>query len=596
VRKPLTSRIIGLALLYCAVFFFLALLQFSSKGNFSISAGAITIRGRYLQESGSAIQASSAGIGNEESFREITGGVKIFYGGLEFNLSEDRGKGLALSGTEGIVYVNPEYFTLAENIARFGLPGGTVIVFNSFDSQRGSELRVNVELAENIEKVVIPISPRHSSLISDNGQFGVMYSGSLYSFSGAGSELRNGNVVLSSENLFSSYLERSKQQAFEPADYIITQSQNYYNEIQDWINANYLRWNQGGPALQNEDDVIAYCAQSLARGSYQRAIASIPGDFLDSVRHTYRSSGYTGGMVNAYHSFTFDEREKLNLITRLTREKSLELFKEEHVLDYLLTRNYTPLANDVINFIQNADPQDLLSDHCPGLLEIYADIAYWRPSAVNSVEHLTEKILSLVSENLTRITESGLVLADNISMEFSLRLGKALVSWAVTAQNAEWELIGKSLVLSALASAENNAGRFHNILGSGENIPRAARLTEGHWAWTVSPSARAYYTDGNLNFSVNFPVDLTHYVIIQGVRPFIKIQIHGIDFRSDSQFERYDSSGWVYYSQDQILILKLKHRLATENVKVVYRLEEPPPVTEEGSETAQANITGNAVS
>jgi hypothetical protein len=574
-------------------------MQFSNKGNFSISAGAITIRGRYLQESGSTIQASSTGVRGEAGLQEITGGVKIFYGGLEFFLGEDRKKGLMLSGAEGIVYVNPEYFTLTENTVRFGLPGGTVIIFNSFDSQRGSELWINAELAENINEAVIPIMPRNSSLIRDNGQLSIMYNGSFYSFYNTGNELEDGKIILSGENMFASYRTRGMQQVFDPTDYIITKSQNYYNEIQSWIETNYSRWNQSVSALQNEDDIIAYCAQSLTHDNYQRAITSIPIDFINSARHTYRSAAYVGEMTSAYRSFISDVREKQNIITRLTGEGSLEILKEDHILDYLYTRNYAVLANDVINLVQKTDPQNLLPDHCPGLLEIYSDIGYWNPSAVNPVEHLTEKILLLISENLMRITESGLILAsnsENINSEFSLRLGKALISWAVKTQSTEWESIGKSLVLSALASAENSAGRFHNILGSGENIPRSARLTENHWAWTVSPSARAFYTDGNLNFSVNFPVNLTHYVIIQGVRPFIKIQIHGIDFRSDSQFERYDSSGWVYYSQDQILILKLKHRLTTENVKIFYRPEEPPPVTEESGETAQTNAAGNTVS
>ena len=78
---------------------------------------------------------------------------------------------------------------------------------------------------------------------------------------------------------------------------------------------------------------------------------------------------------------------------------------------------------------------------------------------------------------------------------------------------------------------------------------------------------------------------MTHYAIIRGVRPFISIQIHGRDWRSDPQFERYESSGWVYYQQEQVLILKLRHFSATENMRIIYRFAErpppPPPVTAE---------------
>jgi hypothetical protein len=70
---------------------------------------------------------------------------------------------------------------------------------------------------------------------------------------------------------------------------------------------------------------------------------------------------------------------------------------------------------------------------------------------------------------------------------------------------------------------------------------------------------------------------MTHYVIICGIRPFIRLQLYGADWRSEAQFERSDSSGWVYYQQSQILVLKLRHRTAVENVRLIYREAPPPP-------------------
>jgi len=76
---------------------------------------------------------------------------------------------------------------------------------------------------------------------------------------------------------------------------------------------------------------------------------------------------------------------------------------------------------------------------------------------------------------------------------------------------------------------------------------------------------------------------MSHFMIIRGVRPFIRIQLHGMDWRTDSQFERYDSSGWVYYPEEQTLIVKLKHRVTTENIRIIYRATEP---AEEGEGAA----------
>jgi hypothetical protein len=59
-------------------------------------------------------------------------------------------------------------------------------------------------------------------------------------------------------------------------------------------------------------------------------------------------------------------------------------------------------------------------------------------------------------------------------------------------------------------------------------------------------------------------------MIIRGIKAFTKIQLYNMDFRTDFQFERYDSSGWSYSTQEQTLIIKMKHRTAVEHIRVFY--------------------------
>ncbi|MCL2211060.1 MAG: hypothetical protein FWB95_03970 [Treponema sp.] len=563
-KKPLASRIIGLAALYFAVFCFVVILQFSNMGNFSVSPGSMNIKGRYL---------------SEES-KQITGGVKIFYGGLEFSLKEERGKGLTLTGANNVnIPVNPELMLITDNSARFVLPGGTELTFNSIESARGQELQIAAEFASDISDIIIPILPRRSSLVRDSGQLGILYSGSRYVFSSLGKELESGQLTLSRDNTFIAYRSRGKQRAFDPADYVISSVSNYANILKTWQDSNYVQWNQNAYNLSSEDDIIAYGSQSLARGNYLTASTAILDNFINHPAETYRSSVFSGGMINAHAVFAAAENEKTNLINRLIRERSLNIFKEEHILDFLLTRSSVVQANDIIAMVHNASSEMLTADHCAGLLEFYFDIRRWRPELNNPIEHLSEQILTLISENLNRDAENDAVYASNpesSNSEYSMRLGKALVYWADATHNEDWFGIGRSLILSAISSG--NAGRLHNILKPVDYYPRAAWLTDsGHWAWTISQSLRAYFSaDGNFNISVVFFPNMAHHMIIRGIRPFLRIQIHGMDWRSDSQFERYDSSGWVYYPEEQILVIKLRHRTTTENIRIIYRAEPTP--------------------
>jgi len=586
-RKNLIVRIIGLAVIYCVVFFFLVVLQFSNKGNFSLTVNEMSIRGYYLQSQKAALSADeNSGEEGETGIQGITGGIKLFFGGLEFNLKEEREKGLTLAGTDGIVSVNPEYMQVSGGTVRFELPGRTVLVFNSIESSRGPELQISAEFAENISEVTIPVALRKSTLVKDN-ETGIMYNNLLYLFIGQGQELENGAVTLSKERALISYRPKGEQKALDPADFIIAQSNDYDNVLSSWKDSSFAQWNQNASLLQSEEDIIAYCAEALMRNRYASAIASIPGNFITSTRHSYRSSVFTGGMANAYRTLNTAESERTNLITQLVRDKSPDILKEEHILDYLYTRNNLSLANDVISIINDIDPEILIQDYCPGLLEVYSDIKRWRPEINNPIGRFTEKIFTLVLENLNRDTENDLVYASNsegLNMSFSLRLGSAIINWAQPEQNAEWAAIGRSLILSVLTDA-SNSGKIYNTLKPGNYNPQAVRLADnGIWAWTVSPNVRASYISSNLNIDISFQAGLAHYMIIKGIRPFIKIQMHGQDWRTDSQFDRYDSSGWIYYSQDQTLILKLKHRTAQESIRIFYRVEAPPVVQPESQE------------
>jgi len=585
-KKSLASRIAGLAALYCVIFVILVVVQFSGKGNFSLSAGAMTIRGRYLQTE------QEEEISGEENtvVQRVTGGIKIFFGGLEFNLKDEREKGLLISYDNGILTaVNPEYMTIDENSVLLGLAGENTLEFYSFESARGPELHITAQLAENVTEVTIPITLRRSSLVHDNGQPLVLYSGSQYSFVNPYDELENGKLVLSQERAVVSYRAKPAQKAFDPEDYVIAQARNYESVLENWRNSSYTQWNQNTASLQNEDEIIAYLSETLRRGGYPAAVTAVSRNFINTTRQSYRSSVFIGGMTGAYRSFIASENEKSSYITGLTREGSLELFKEEHILDYLFSRNNTALAADVISIMQRAEAEMISSDYCPGVFEAYSDFKRYRPTAENPLEHLIDQALLVVSENLNYDSDNDLLFAsasENGDPEYSMRLGMALIGWAPP--DSPWAAIGHSLVLSVL-SIHSGDGKLYNMLNLTDYRPRAASLSDSLWVWTASPSVTATTINGNLNIAFSFPVASSHFIIIRGVRPFVKIQIHDMDWRTDGQFERYDSSGWIYYSQEQTLILKMRHRTQVENIRIFYSVTPapvpvpvpaPPPVEE----------------
>lgn len=581
-RKSLASRIAILAVVYCAVFCIIVIFQFSKSGSFTIEAGEMTIRGRYLHDI-KLTNWENEYLSHEfpdTKVNPVAGGVRIFYAGLEFNLTEERGKGFYLIDSGGgIIPVNPEIMLTTGDTAHFILPTGTIISFSQTETSRGPQVLITADFSENISEAVIPVIPRRSSIVIDSGQLGVMYGGSRYTFSGAGKELDDGYIRLTSENNSISYFTRGRIEIFDASDFIVAGERNYDSTIRSWQESIFGWFNQNRSLLISEDDVTAFLSQSLQRGNYTTALGAVPSSFISGPNHGFKSAAYFGGMTNAYRRFIAYENDKFNLINRLVRERSIDIFLESHILEFLLLRNNTALANDVISIARSAAEDELTVDHIPGLLEVYQDIRRLLPVIGNAVEHLSAKIIELLSDNLIRDEQNDLVFAQDsagASIEYSMRLGLALIYWAEAERSLEWASIGRSLVLSA--AKDNVNGRLYSYFRPAEFYPRAVSLSsEGLWAWTAAQSIVVSNVNGDINLAITFPANLSHHVIIRGVRPFLSLQYNGQTWRSDSQFEIYDSFGWVYYADEQVLVLKVRHNASLVNVRLVYRAPAPAP-------------------
>jgi hypothetical protein len=392
------------------------------------------------------------------------------------------------------------------------------------------------------------------------------------------------------------------QKKFNPADFAITQAQSVqtFNDALDrWRDQSFAFWSRTAARHSDEDTVIAYNADSVRRGVYRTAVASTPAAFRSGSRRSYRSSVYLGGMAQARRSFTAAEQETLSRISRLISEKSPDLLKESRIFEFLSLRGLTDQITGALESLRSIDAAVLTLEYCPGIFEAYADVRSLFPRAENPLEPLIEPACNLVAGGLVKDAERDTVLVyrDGVAeSKLNLQLGKALRTWAGDTGDA-WAALGRSLILSVLSLADDSgavpalvpaeggetsedtdnrisAALLYRILNPGEFYPRAAAIVSGAdkiWAWTASPLVSAAQNGESLNISVSFPINETHYMIIRGLRPFVRLQLYNIDYRSDPQFERYDSSGWVYYPQDQILVLKMKHRTTIEHVRIFFR-------------------------
>jgi hypothetical protein len=179
-----------------------------------------------------------------------------------------------------------------------------------------------------------------------------------------------------------------------------------------------------------------------------------------------------------------------------------------------------------------------------------------------------------------------------------------LTQYGERQESAGWAAIGRSLVLSCiqlvsedglipaeiswkagprdkaeLSTVESeqtsniSSAEVYSILTKSGFYPHATPLSEtmnGLWVWSMSPEITANYQEGVLDIAVRFPVASPHYFLIRGVPRFSRIQMRELDYRSDPQFERYNSPGWVYNAAQQTLCVKMVNRIDVEHILVFF--------------------------
>ncbi|MDR1905250.1 MAG: hypothetical protein LBQ88_23590 [Treponema sp.] len=616
IRKPIFPRFISFFAVYIAVFIVLGIVQFTKQGGFTQRVGNMIVSGQYvLDDDGLPVPYPREDIsleGEAETVQRrqyyLTGEVVVYFGGMEFRMSgEEENNVFSLVKTDGqIVGVLPEYMKIEGESVLFYTRDGTELFFGSGTLNEKPALRISCNLSEDIEMLELPYRPQKTSRVRDfgDGQFIIIADGENYTFNRPQFDPMRPAVVFKKDSAALSYAAIPEQKAFSPEDYILPQAADahLYKEAVDlWRDQNYGLWARLITRNTNEETVIAYLGEAVTRGNLKGAAASVAPAFINSPQRTYRSSVFLGGMETGQRTFLAAEQEKLVRVSQFISEKSTDFLREPHVFGFFAIRGYYNLMDEGTSIVHAIDPATMSAELIPAVFEGYLDWKYYRPNTENPFERLINQAFLIITEGLKRHNDGDKVfifLGTRADIEFSMRLGKALSEYAGSAGLDSWAAVGRSLILSVLALEDSggmipavfnlseeggiseddtvprvSAARIYLALAPGEYYSHAINIgavVNGLWTWTAARDISVSQENNVLDISASFPIGETHYMIIRGLRPFVKMQLYNIDYRTDPQFERYDSSGWIYSTRDQILIVKMKHRAETEHIRVFY--------------------------
>jgi len=592
-KKPVVPRFLLLLVLYAAIFTALVYFQFAKKTNFTLRAGDLVVQGNYGK--------ASEQIPN---VYPLAGKASVFFGGTEFIL----GDGLELTGSAN-TSVLPQLMTVTDNEVSFRFSEGPELVFTTQYTGGTIELVIradflNADFSEAppdtantaYHSLKIPFKAFPTSIVQKrDGQLVINADGINYIFSrNAGVD----SIVLETQNPSISYRVLPDKEMINPRDFIIPAALNneeYETALALWLDQAYMLWNRiaAGTGENVDGELIsAYLSEALKRGTYKAAVAAVSASW-NPANLFYEASAYVGKFETALRTLSATERERSARLARLFNEKSADFLKEFHIIEYLAVRGYDNLMDDAAEILRRFDPAAMTAEQAAGILEGRRDWSRYRPGRYNPFDRFADQALFVITgclrknprESGTLVFTKNAAYEEEADLELNLRLGKILLQDDDETRIA----LGKTLILSVLSFSDANRAvprtvrnnftankerldsqKVYRICFAGENYARAQAVTTGLWAWTAASSINGTAGTGRLDLTVEFPAGETHYVIIRGVKPFTTLQINSVNFNQDSQFERYDYSGWAYSTAEQTLLLKIRHRLPAERITILY--------------------------
>jgi hypothetical protein len=607
----------GLLFLYLGIFVILVMIQFAKQSGFTRHIGSMTVSGYYGAPS---VRTADAGGEIPAAAYSLEGGVTVSFGGIEFRLRDD-GEFVFLRRNGEKQPLLPQTMGVYGSSAIFGFEGGTQLIFNALNAATtgGPELQITGQIGEEYEGLEIPYRILRTSRIRDagDGQFVVIAEGIPYSFGQSQLDGSRRVLILGDRDVTAYYraIQESavpEQKGSDPENFIIAAARDevLYNEtVNRWRDEVYSFWSSAVRTTDDEDLVVAYAGESIGRGSYQEAMAGISSAFLRRTSWSYNASVYLGRLDIGLRSLSAYERDTAARLSALVAAKSEDLFLESHVIEFCGIRGYNQILDGAAELARSLDSSFISPNLIPGILEGYTEWRTYRFREDNPFENLIESVCLAVYDGIRENTAGDRVLYfrdDRADTEYNLRLGLALDRYGRIPGREEWGALGRSLVVSVLSLTEGGSLPEELILPGAEEVggdvkipvavnplPGRARIdalslyrrfpaaayphavsidipVSGVWAWTASDSVTVFRENNVLDIAVSFPAGQTHYMLIRGLRPFVKLQLYGIDYRTDPQFERYDSSGWSFSSSEQTLLLKLKHRSQVEHIRVFY--------------------------
>lgn len=349
----------------------------------------------------------------------------------------------------------------------------------------------------------------------------------------------------------------------------------------------------------HEETVIAYAAEAIRRNTFPDVV-----DTLARMREahpaafTFLSNPYVGNLQRTSEAF-FQELDDLleAYLDSLSPGAPSPLHTVPDLYDLLVMSRTLGGSGRWLSRVQgllsSLDPERLSPAQALELLRLFHRVRRSSPALLDTTP--IEPLFDTVLYPALTLTDEGLFVASGGRADIRLSLAAAAILSMEGARRGDplmeevsrdlyvssLKLVGPSGTLPASFPVDDPRQRegivfpeeVYPFVMPDAPLPHIVPLLQGEdltgWVWTILKFPRISVSETELLMEFEFPEGWIHHMVIQGVRPYTRLEILRLTWRTTPVFEIYPM-GAYYTPGNETLYVKYRHREQKERILVTY--------------------------
>jgi hypothetical protein len=358
-------------------------------------------------------------------------------------------------------------------------------------------------------------------------------------------------------------------------------------------------WSRLGATPRFDERILtAYLAEAWNRNDYTGAFNNMrraADQHPDEVG--LLSSPFLGDLDTVRARFLEDDSARAADLLRRVRNNDVDVFTTPKIMQFARDRANNELLQGLMAMAERVDPRELDMPTAIGVLQAAIES---RDIGLGTATPMS-RFLSIAEEQIlpeiVRV-EEGFFLrtgTGQIDLEQSVRAGVLLDELGATQENAVFSRAGRNLVSSALSLSDQEgflprtlfvrSNELHGSEGAlgpelvyediheNPNYPYLISLHEevgpGSWVYTIIDMDLVEHGQNETRFTLRYPRNRTHYIIMQGIEPFEEMELFGQAWRNDPFFESY-IKGRNYVASSRTLLIKYNDNSVNRDIVIRY--------------------------